>query len=77
VALLQQILDKYHDWPTGQALPVISRQQTGTLIKEILREAGIAAPYVQVRYKGTVKHETILTRSPCATCWATAASPPP
>lgn len=28
VGLLQEILDKYHDWPTGQALPVISRQQT-------------------------------------------------
>jgi site-specific recombinase XerD len=62
VALLQQILDKYHDWPTGQALPVISRQQTGNLIKEMLREAGIDAPYVQVRYKGTVKHETILPK---------------
>jgi integrase len=62
VALLQEILDKYHDWPTGQALPVISRQQTGNLIKEILREAGIDAPYVQVRYKGTVKHETILPK---------------
>jgi integrase len=62
VALLQEILDKYHDWPTGQALPVISRQQTGNLIKEMLREAGIDAPYVQVRYKGTVKHETILPK---------------
>ena len=62
VALLQEILDKYRDWPTGQALPVISRQQTGNLIKEILREAGIDAPYVQVRYKGTVKHETILPK---------------
>jgi integrase len=62
VALLQEILDKYQHWPTGQALPVISRQQTGNLIKEILREAGIDAPYVQVRYKGTVKHETILPK---------------
>jgi len=62
VALLQEILDKYRDWPTGQALPVISRQQTGNLIKEMLREAGIDAPYVQVRYKGPVKHETILPK---------------
>lgn len=62
VALLQEILDKYQHWPTGQALPVISRQQTGNLIKEMLREAGIDAPYVQVRYKGTVKHETILPK---------------
>jgi integrase len=62
VALLQEILDKYQHWPTEQALPVISRQQTGNLIKEMLREAGIDAPYVQVRYKGTVKHETILPK---------------
>jgi site-specific recombinase XerD len=27
-----------------------------------LREAGSDAPYVQVRYKGTVKHETILPK---------------
>lgn len=45
VEMLQQILDKYRDWPSGQALPVISRQQTGTLIKQMLREAGIDAPY--------------------------------
>jgi integrase len=62
VALLQEILDKYRDWPTGQALPVISRQQTGNLIKQMLREAGIDAPFVRVRYKGTVKHETILPK---------------
>jgi len=62
VALLQEILDKYRDWPTGQALPVISRQQTGNLIKEMLREAGIDAPYVQVRYKGPVKHEKVLPK---------------
>ena len=62
VAMLQEILDKYQHWPTGQALPVISRQQTGNLIKEMLREAGIDAPYVQVSYKGTVKHETILPK---------------
>ena len=62
VALLQEILDKYRDWPTGQALPVISRQQTGNLIKQMLREAGIEAPFVRVRYKGTVKHETTLPK---------------
>jgi site-specific recombinase XerD len=62
VALLQEILDKYRGWPTGQALPVISRQQTGNLIKEMLREAGIDAPYVQVRYKGPVKHEKVMPK---------------
>ena len=62
VGMLQQILDKYRDWPTGQALPVISRQQTGTLIKQMLREADINAPFVRVRCKGPVKHETILPK---------------
>ncbi|MGI4871670.1 MAG: tyrosine-type recombinase/integrase [Janthinobacterium lividum] len=62
VAMLQDILNKYQHLPGNQALPVISRQQTGTLIKEMLREAGIDAPYVQVRYKGIVKHETILPK---------------
>ena len=62
VGMLQEILDKYRDWPTGQALPVISRQQTGNLIKQMLREAGIDAPFVQVRYKGPVKHERIMPK---------------
>lgn len=62
VALLQQILDKYQSWPGDQALPVISRQNSGKAIKEMLREAGIDSPYVQVRYKGTVKHEKVLPK---------------
>jgi hypothetical protein len=46
VALLNEILDKYRGWPTAQALPVISRQQTGNLIEEMLREASIDAPCI-------------------------------
>jgi hypothetical protein len=40
VALLQEILDKYRHWPTGHALLVISRQQTGNLIKEMVLALG-------------------------------------
>jgi len=61
-ALLQEILGKYSNWLTGQALPVISRQQTGNLIKEMLREAGIDAPYVRGRYKGAINLEPILPK---------------
>ena len=45
--MLQQILDKYANWPGGQALLVISRQNSGRAIKEILRLAGIDSPRVQ------------------------------
>jgi|GEM_PF-1520526 len=62
VELLQKILDRYAGLPAGKALPVISRQQTGALIKEILQAAGINAPFVQVRYKGTVKHEKVMPK---------------
>jgi integrase len=62
VAMLQQLLDRYAHLPAGKALPIISRQHTGAMIKEMLREAGITAPYVRVRYKGTVKHEEVMPK---------------
>ncbi|QNH60711.1 site-specific integrase [Hymenobacter sediminicola] len=60
--LVEIILAKYEHLPAGQVLPVISRQQTGGIIKEILKAAGIDSPYMQVRYKGTVKHEAVLPK---------------
>ncbi|MBO2009211.1 tyrosine-type recombinase/integrase [Hymenobacter negativus] len=60
--LLQTILDRYADWPGDKALPTINQQGSGAAIKEILQLAGIDAPHVRVRYKGTVKHEEVLPK---------------
>ncbi|TGE08781.1 site-specific integrase [Hymenobacter fodinae] len=60
--IVQAILDKYSHLPAGQVLPIRSQQITGQRIKEILHAAGIDAPYIRVRYKGTEKHEEILPK---------------
>ena len=62
LAMAQEILDRYQDEPSSRALPVISRTKTAETIKEILRLAGIDAPFVRVRYKGTKKHEEVMPK---------------
>ncbi|MET4073541.1 tyrosine-type recombinase/integrase [Hymenobacter sp. UYCo722] len=60
LAMAQEILDRYQEGPRSRALPVISRTKSAEAIKEILQLAGIDAPFVRVRYKGTKKHEEVM-----------------
>lgn len=62
LAMAQEILDRYQDEPHSRALPVISRTKTAEAIKEMLQLAGIDAPFVRVRYKGTKKFEQVMPK---------------
>jgi site-specific recombinase XerD len=60
-AQVEQILEKYKG-KYRTALPMMAVQNMNLAIKQLLRKAGIESDYVQVRYKGTVKHEKVMKK---------------